>query len=214
MIYLASASPRRHELLQQAGIAHTVLHVPSPPGEDEPQLPNESPQAYVSRTAHEKALRALHWLSLQISHAHPQWPRSPNPPDPFPVLTADTAVILGDEVLGKPKDSADAAQILRRLSGTVHEVHTAIVLAQPGTANVPPSILSDVSRTQVRFKTLTEDEIAAYCASEEPMGKAGAYGIQGRAALFVKYLQGSYSGVVGLPLFETAQLMRRAKIEF
>jgi len=229
MIYLASSSPRRHELLCQAGIEHRVLRIPSPPGEDEPRLPGELPDAYVQRTAHEKALRALHWLGLDIEAALPDWrrpdhrlplrqcteldqtasnwPRSEQQLSVLPVLTADTTVILGDDILGKPRDAAHAAQMLQRLSGTEHHVHTAIVLAIPKGKHV--NILGDVSRTQVRFKTLSEEEISSYCATEEPMGKAGAYGIQGRAAVFVEYLRGSYSGVVGLPLFETGRLLQQ-----
>ena len=213
MIYLASASPRRHELLRQAGIAHTVLHVPSPPGEDEPRLPGESPGAYVQRTAREKALRAMHWLGVEVDTAEHAWPRSPQPLSLHPVLAADTTVIMGDEILGKPADAADAARMLQRLSGTRHEVHTAIVLALPEGRNAPESVFCDVSRTEVRFKALTEAEIAAYCATGEPMGKAGAYGIQGRAAAFVEHISGSYSGVVGLPLYETARLLRRGGIQ-
>ena len=229
MIYLASASARRHELLCQAGIAHTVLRVPSPPGEDEPRLPGESPDAYVQRTAHEKALRALHWLGMNVDGAQPEWPRSAQSVPVHPVLTADTTVILGDDVLGKPNDAEEAARMLRRLSGTLHEVHTAIVLALPRSdvrarAAADPAkpgwrqpqsnrFMCDVSRTQVRFKVLDEEEIAAYCASCEPMGKAGAYGIQGRAAAFVEHINGSYSGVVGLPLFETVRLLRQGGIK-
>jgi len=229
MIYLASASPRRHELLCQAAITHTVLDVPSPPGEDEPRLAGESPAAYVQRTAREKALRALHWLGIPIEEAQPEWPRSPLPVAVHPVLTADTSVILGDDVLGKPGDAQEAALMLRRLSGTVHEVHTAIVLALPaseqavrieagsgsGPTRRPPAsnrFICDVSRTLVKFKMLDEEEIAAYCASGEPMGKAGAYGIQGRAATFVEHIRGSYSGVVGLPLYETARVLRQGGI--
>lgn len=208
MIYLASASPRRHELLCQAGIAHQVLHVPSPPGEDEPRMPNESPDAYVLRTAHEKALRALHWLGQQVNEALPDWPRSSSPPPLRPILAADTTVILGNDILGKPASAADAAHMLRQLSGTRHEVHTAIVLAMPGPQGRPEAIHHDVSRTQVQFKPLSEEEITIYCASGEPMGKAGAYGIQGRAAAFVEHISGSYTAVVGLPLFETGRLLK------
>lgn len=212
MIYLASASPRRHELLNQAGISHEVLNVPSPPGEDEPRLPRETPHDYVLRTAHEKALRALFWLGQRVTTAESSWPQSSQPLPIRPVLTADTTVILGDDILGKPLDAADAANMLRRLSGKRHEVHTAIVLAIPHPVNDNRLIYEDVSRTVVQFKALTEQEIANYCASGEPMGKAGAYGIQGRAATFVSHISGSYSSVVGLPLYETAMLLRRGGI--
>lgn len=210
MIYLASASPRRHELLCQAGIAHEILNVPSPPGEDEPRLAGESPDAYVLRTAQEKAMRALHWLGQPCEQSVPNWPVSPQQLTLRPILAADTTVILHDDVLGKPADSTEAAYMLRRLSGTCHEVHTAIVVARPDIRNHP--LVQEVSRTQVRFKTLSDDEIQAYCDSGEPMGKAGAYGIQGRAARFVQHLNGSYTGVVGLPLFETAELLKRSGI--
>ncbi|WP_397476186.1 Maf family protein [Pusillimonas sp.] len=213
MIYLASASPRRHELLCQAGILHEVLHVPSPPGEDEPRLSQETPHDYVLRTAHEKALRALHWLGRDVDAAEPAWPRSDQRRPLKALLTADTTVILGDDILGKPVDTADAANMLRRLSGTRHEVHTAIVVAVPGSPGTPDKLYDDVSRTEVKFADLTEEQISVYCASGEPMGKAGAYGIQGRAAAFVEYIRGSYTAVVGLPLYETARLLKRAGIK-
>lgn len=212
MIYLASASPRRHELLCQAGIAHTVLNVTSPPGEDEPRLAGEPPGDYVLRTAHEKALRALHWLGLKIDVSTPSWPRPEQPLPLLPVLTADTTVILGNDILGKPRDEDDAAQMLRHLSGKSHEVQTAVVLAIPESDARPYAIYQDISCTKVRFKPLSEAEIAAYCRTGEPMGKAGAYGIQGRAATFVEYMHGSYTGVVGLPLFETGRLLEQAGI--
>jgi|SRR5690606_16230418 len=211
MIYLASASPRRHELLCQAGIPHQVLEVPSPPGEDEPRFAGETPQAYVLRTAREKALRALHWLGQRVESADAVWPRSDNPAPLRPILTADTTVILGDDVLGKPQDAVDAADMLRQLSGRVHHVQTAVVLTVP-VENSAFRFHEDVSDTEVVFKTLTEQEIDSYCASGEPMGKAGAYGIQGRAATFVARISGSYTGVVGLPLFETARLLQKGGV--
>lgn len=212
MIYLASASPRRHELLCQAGITHEVLHVPSPPGEDEPRLPQETPQDYVLRTAHEKALRALHWLGQHVEAAQPSWPRSDQRRPLHPLLTADTTVILDDDILVKPVDTDDAANMLRRLSGTRHHVHTAIVLAVPGSGGAPTTTYDDVSRTEVQFAELTEEQISAYCATGEPMGKAGAYGIQGRAGTFVEYIRGSYTAVVGLPLYETTRLLSRGGV--
>lgn len=189
-IYLASASPRRHEILEQMGVPHTVLDVPSPPGEDEPRFPGESPADYVRRTAKEKALRAMEWV---VAQALP----------PQPVLAADTTVFLGDDILGKPTDIDDARQMLRRLSGTTHCVHTAVVLS---CAN---GLHEAVSITDVRMKTLSDAEIEAYCATGEPMGKAGSYGIQGHASLFIEHIAGSYSGVMGLPVFETGQLLGR-----
>lgn len=187
-IYLASASPRRHELLNQIGIEHLVLDVPPLEGADEPQLPKESPAAYVLRTAHDKAQRALQWIQHQ---------RMQN----FPILTADTTVILDETILHKPLDRADATHMLAQLSGRTHEVRTAIVLADQS------RILDDVAITSVTFKTLSTAEIERYCLSQEPMGKAGAYGIQGYAGTFVTRIEGTFSGVMGLPVYETMRLL-------
>ena len=192
-IYLASASPRRHEILLQMGVEHEVLHVPSPPGEDEPRLDNEPPHVYVQRTAREKAERAVHWLNQQQASGKVR--------PGTPILSADTTVILEDQILGKPADQADAASMLRRLSGRKHAVHTAVVLAHAG------QLHEAVSITEVHFKPLTEQEISLYCASGEPMGKAGAYGIQGKAGMFVTRIIGSHTGVVGLPVYETGKLL-------
>lgn len=198
-IYLASASPRRHELLLQMGVDHEVLDVPTPPGEDEPRLPDEVPRAYVRRTARDKALRARDWLSKV---GHPSKSKaSLMPCSPVPILSADTAVVLGQDVLGKPRDLEEARHILARLSGRNHVVHTAIVLAHG------MDLFEDVSITEVRFKPLSQQEISDYCATGEPFGKAGAYGIQGRAGAFVEHISGSYTGVMGLPVFETSRLL-------
>src|SRR5690606_18051853 len=186
-IYLASASPRRREILEQLGVPHEVLRLPAVPGEDEPQLPNEAPAEYVQRTAREKAARALALLSQQESNNMAQ----------RPVLAADTTVILDDEILGKPLDRAHARKMLLRLSGREHEVRTAVVLA------TPTQRLEAVSITTVQFAKLSNDEIEVYCATGEPMDKAGAYGIQGLAGLFVERISGSYTGVMGLPVYET-----------
>ncbi|WP_460874631.1 Maf family protein [Paralcaligenes ginsengisoli] len=194
MIYLASASPRRHELLQQIRIPHQVLDVPSPPGEDEPIHENESAAAYVRRTARDKALRAISWIAAQSL-------------PPRPILSADTTVILDQAVLGKPADLAEARSMLERLSGHTHEVHTAIVLAHRG------QLYEDVSITTVRMKGLSHAEIEAYCQTDEPLGKAGSYGIQGAAAIFIEHISGSYTGVMGLPLFETHRLLARAGLD-
>jgi len=191
MIYLASASPRRHELLRQIGVDHQVLAVPAPPGEDEPRLDNETAHQYVCRTAREKALNAVLWVRGNGMAA-------------LPILAADTTVILEDDVLGKPAGGAEARAMLARLSGRSHEVHTAVALVH-GT-----SLYEAVSKTRVRMRALADKEIIAYCASGEPFGKAGAYGIQGRASVFIEHISGSYSGVMGLPLFETHQLLARA----
>ncbi|HEY9280301.1 MAG TPA: Maf family protein [Eoetvoesiella sp.] len=193
LIYLASASPRRHEILLQMGIAHQILKVPSPPGEDEPRLPNETPEHYVCRTAKDKALRAVDWISTQALPC-------------APILSADTTVILNNDILGKPVDQNEARQMLERLSGATHFVHTAVVLAHAGQAH------EDVSITEVRMKRLSKTEIDAYCATGEPMGKAGSYGIQGAAAFFIEHISGSYSGVMGLPIFETYRLLQQCSV--
>lgn len=192
-LYLASASPRRRELLTQIGLAHTVLRVPAPPGEDEPQHADETAVDYVQRTAREKAERGQQWLTSQQLA-------------PLPLLAADTTVILQDEVLGKPIDRAHAIDMLSRLSGTTHHVHTAVALWHDGRLH------QDVSVSQVRMRHLDANDIARYCDSGEPFGKAGAYGIQGLAGTFIAHLSGSYTGVMGLPVFETAQLLCRVGI--
>jgi len=192
-LYLTSASPRRSDLLHQLRVNHHVLHVPAPPGEDEPQLPGEAPAGYVHRTAHEKAARAVAWVSSQ------------HLPD-LPILAADTCVMQDGQVLGKPADRDDAARILRALSGRSHAVHTVVVLAHAG------RVQSATSITHVTLRALTDADIARYCDSGEPFGKAGAYAIQGLAGAFVAYIAGSYTGVMGLPLFETAALLREAGI--
>lgn len=195
-IYLASASPRRHELLLQMGVTHDILRVPAPAGEDEPRLPGEPAHVYVRRTARDKALRARHWVDGGATVDGKPLDRA------RPILSADTTVILDGDILGKPADTADAAAMLARLSGRSHSVHTAIALSRGA------ELLEDVSITEVRFKPLSLEEIRAYCATGEPMGKAGAYGIQGLAGLFVEYISGSYTGVMGLPVFETGRLLR------
>lgn len=195
-IYLASASPRRHQILLQMEVQHDVLDIPSPPGDDEPRLAGEAPHLYVRRTAREKAQRAVAWLAAQQDQGATGQLRPARA-----VLAADTTVILRNDILGKPADVAQARDMLKRLSGRLHSVHTAVVLADGD------RLLEDVSITEVRFKKLTDAEIDAYCNSGEPMGKAGAYGIQGKAALFIQYISGSYTGVMGLPVFETGRLL-------
>ncbi|MGO1767579.1 septum formation inhibitor Maf [Advenella sp. S44] len=190
-IFLASASPRRHELLKQMAIAHDVLHVPATPGEDEPLLPGEHPASYVKRTARDKAERAL-------AHLH----TSSLPPRP--ILTADTTVMMGSQILGKASTGDDVRKALAALAGQAHQVHTAIVLAWNN------RFYEDVSITNVIMKPLSQDEIEWYVRSGEGIGKAGAYGIQGLASAFVESISGSYSGVMGLPLFETCRLLARA----
>lgn len=189
-IYLASNSPRRRELLDQIGIAHTVLAVPTPEGEDEPQLPGEAPMAYVRRTALEKAQRAWAFIHAQGLAVRP-------------ILSADTGVIYQHRILGKPDSPETATRMLMTLSGQHHQVLTAVVLCMNG-QYYPTESLS-----QVQFAPLSADTIARYVDSGEPFGKAGAYAIQGLAAQFIPHLQGSYSGVMGLPLFETQQLLQQ-----
>lgn len=192
-LYLASASPRRRELLTQIGLPHEVLRVPAPPGEDEPQHPGESAADYVRRTARDKAERGRDWLRAQSLPA-------------LPLLAADTTVILAGQVMGKPADRDDAMRILQALSGQTHQVHTAVALWSG------ERLLESVSITEVQMRPLQPEEIARYCDSGEPYGKAGAYGIQGLAGTFIARIDGSYTGVMGLPLFETANLLRAAGI--
>lgn len=193
-IYLASASPRRRELLTQIGLTHQVLMVPSPPGEDEPQHLGETGADYVKRTARDKAERGEQWMLSQ---------RLPV----LPLLAADTCVMLDGHVLGKPADRADAIRILTALCGSTHEVHTAVALWHAD------QLFEAVSITRVQMAAVSAQEIERYCDSGEPFGKAGAYGIQGLAGTFISHIAGSYTGVMGLPLFETAALLRQAGIQ-
>lgn len=183
MLHLASQSPRRRELLTRLGVQFGVLDIDVP----EHRQPGEPPGDYVRRVAREKAGAGL----LEVMTV----------PGAL-VLGADTEVVLDDEVFGKPRDAADAAAMLRRLSGRCHEVISAVSLVSAGReAQV-------VCISRVDFAPLDEADIAAYVASGEPMGRAGAYAIQGGAERFVRRLEGSYSGVMGLPLHETAALLR------
>ena len=202
-IYLASQSPRRAELLQQIGVDFRLL-LPQSAAEKqaaedlEVVLAGEAPAAYVQRVTALKA-RAAHarWQALQACDGA-AWPA-------LPILCADTTVALESQILGKPIDSADAAAMLAQLSGQMHQVLTAVAVADRTGA-----LHTALSTSQVQFKTLSAAEIAAYVASAEPLGKAGSYGIQGRAAAFVQHMAGSYTGIVGLPVFETAQLLQAA----
>jgi septum formation protein len=187
-VYLASASPRRSELLRQIGVRFEVR----PAALDERQLPNEAAAAYVLRLAAAKADAVGATLPPEAQ---------------APVLAADTAVVLGGEVLGKPADAEAALRMLERLSGRAHLVLTAVALRCGG------ATMTALSESEVRFRATTAAERRAYCATEEPLDKAGGYGIQGRAAVFVESLRGSYSGVVGLPLYETALLLERCGVE-
>lgn len=182
MIYLASASPRRSALLRQIGVAHEVR----PVDVDETPRDGEAPARYALRLAEEKA-RAL-WQRLE--------PRARRP-----VLAADTTVALGATILGKPADRDDAARILGALSGRTHEVHTAVAVLHEGGAD------ARVSTSTVTFRALAADEIERYWQTGEPADKAGAYAVQGLGAVFIRRLAGSYSGVMGLPLYETWELL-------
>lgn len=190
MLHLASKSPRRRELLARLGVAFTALDVDVP----EQRAPGEPAHAYVCRVAAEKAAAGL--ASLR------------GPPPGALVLGADTEVVLDDDVFGKPADDAAAREMLLRLSGRTHEVVSAVTLLGPD--GVPRQAVS-VSR--VAFAPLLPDQVAAYVASGEPRGKAGGYAIQGVAEAFVTRLEGSYSGVMGLPLHQTAMLLAGAGVE-
>jgi len=183
-IILASASPRRKELLDQIKVVYSV----NPVDLDETPQPGEAPLDYVQRLAAEKSAACIAQLG-----------------DGLPVLAADTAVVLGDLIMGKPKDRDDALAMLRQLSGKMHRVYSAVSLRgrEHGQA---------VSITEVTFRALTEGEITAYWQSGEPVDKAGSYAIQGLGGIFVESISGSFSGVVGLPLFETAELLSRQGI--
>jgi len=192
-IYLASQSPRRRELLKQIGIRFDLLLLRNDPRRqidvDELPLAQESPAAYVERVCREKAQAAQESLRLRGLRT-------------APILTADTVVTIDGEIIGKPDDDAHAAEILRKLSGRTHEVITAVAVA------LDERTECRVVTTRIRFAVLDEARIRRYLASGEAHGKAGAYGIQGQAAAFVAQLEGSYSGVVGLPLFETVELLK------
>ncbi|WP_282040422.1 Maf family protein [Halomonas alimentaria] len=180
LLCLASASPRRRELLASIGVPLTACPVDI----DETPLPGESAEAYVTRLAREKALAGARLSSL-------------------PTLGSDTAVVLDGAILGKPEGPAHAAAMLRSLAGREHRVLTAVAVTGP------VGLLDACVATTVAMREISDDEIAAYWASGEPADKAGGYAIQGRAAVFVEHIAGSHSAVVGLPLFETAALLRR-----
>ncbi len=190
-IYLASQSPRRRQLLEQLGVSHHLL-LPAA-GEDtealETLLPGEAPARYVNRVTALKLDAALARL------------RTRGLP-PAPVLCADTTVALGRTIYGKPENARDAARMLRELSGTTHRVLTAVAL-QHGRKR-----LHALSDSRVTFADITGVQIKSYVATGEPMGKAGAYAVQGRAAAYISHISGSYSGIMGLPMHETAQLLR------
>ena len=196
--YLASKSPRRKEILEQLGFRpvilasndHTLLNFAG----DEVQLPQESAQDYVVRTARDKAIQALERIRIEAR-------------EPFPVLSADTTVILDGKILGKPVDIQEARHFLQLMSGRAHEVRTAVFV---GTN--PNNLLGKVNVSKVWFKPLSSEEIEGYIATSQPYDKAGGYGIQGLAGAFVEKIEGSYSGIMGLPVFETVELLKQFNI--
>lgn len=196
-IYLASRSARRRELLKQIGIRHNILlmreTLSRPADVDETPIPDESPADYVYRIAHAKAEAG--WLRLKQRKL-----------PVLPVLAADTVVVLDGCILGKPRDANHAEEMLHALSGRKHQVHTVIGLAFEGQVKLR------LSTTTVRFRDIDQREVRAYITSGESHDKAGAYAIQGLAAAFIIEICGSYSGVMGLPLFETAQLLEETGV--
>jgi septum formation protein len=190
-VYLASQSPRRRQLLEQLGVRHELL---LPEADEDAEalelaLPNEAPATYVQRVT-----------QLKLDAAWARLKRRGLPT--APVLCSDTTVALGRTIYGKPASATDATRMLSELSARTHRVLTAVAL---GTGRKREQVLC-VSR--VTFADMSPRQINAYVASDEPMGKAGAYAVQGRAAAFISHMSGSYSGIMGLPLFETAQLLR------
>jgi septum formation protein len=198
-IYLASRSPRRRELLKQIGVPFQLFQLREEPARgadiDESPTPGESPGAYVIRIARTKAEVAAHYM-LRRSLSQ-RWP----------VLAADTTVVCESRIIGKPDNADDAARILNDLSGKPHEVITAVAVA------FGDRVETALSESKVWFRNLTAEEIRRYVAVGESLDKAGAYAIQGRAAAFVTRIEGSYSGIMGLPLSETAELLAKAGIE-
>ena len=192
-IYLASQSPRRRQLLEQLGVRLSLLLPDDSDAAEalEAVRAGEAPATYVRRVTRLKLDDAVRRLAEQARPA-------------APVLCADTTVALGRAILGKPRDAQDAAAMLRQLSGQTHRVITAVAL------HAADAVHEAASESRVRFAPLGDDDIAAYVDSGEWQGKAGAYAIQGRAAAFIAHISGSYSGIMGLPLFETARILRAA----
>jgi septum formation protein len=196
-VYLASQSPRRRQLLEQLGIRYELLLADDSEDAEalEVVLPNEAPRAYVQRVTLLKLEAALNRMKRRGL--------------PFaPVLCSDTTVALGKTILGKPNDAKHAAKILGALSGQTHRVLTSVAIGTLSKAGKPLKTEQALSVSNVRFAALTRTQIQTYVASGEPMGKAGAYAVQGRAAAYIEHISGSYSGIMGLPMFETAQLLR------
>ena len=193
-LYLASRSPRRRELLAQMGVAFDTIifrsGLRSDPQVDERPHAGEAALDYVERVARAKA---EHGINLLLERRLPM----------RPVLSADTTLELAGAIIGKPVDEADAAAILRHLSGRTHKVLTGVAVSHEGRTEYV------LSASEVRFRKIDDEEIRHYVMTGEPMDKAGAYGIQGRAGLFVEYMAGSYTGVMGLPVCETGELLKR-----
>lgn len=198
-IYLASRSPRRRELLHQMGIDfETMLFRGGSRADseiDETPLPGEDPVAYVERVTRAKAA----YGSTLFKERHMM---------SRPVLAADTTLALAGEIIGKPVDSADASAILHRLSGRTHQVLTGVAVDYLGRVEYV------LSTSEVRFRQLDDEEIRHYVLSGDPMDKAGAYGIQGKAGMFVEHIAGSFSGIMGLPVCETGELLKRFNLNF
>ncbi len=196
-IYLASKSPRRRELLRQIGVGFELLMLRETPGRDgavnEDPLPGEAPDVYVTRIARIKALAGRDAMTLRRLPLRP-------------ILAADTTVTIDGLVLGKPRDADDAFQMLRQFCGRTHEVLTAVAVF------AGDQLSEALSRSEVRFANVSDEALRAYCASGEPFDKAGSYGVQGRAAQFISHISGSYSGIMGLPLHETAAMLNVAGI--
>ena len=197
-IYLASKSPRRRELLRQIGVNFELLllreKTPRGPDVTEEVLANEPARDYVARVTREKAGFAARLMNER---------RLP----PRPILAADTTVVVDGAILGKPANVKEATAMLRSLSGRSHDVLTSIALSHDG------EVQQITQCSEVEFAALTDAEITAYCAGKEPYDKAGGYGIQGPAAAFISRIAGSYTGIMGLPLYETAQLLKQAGIK-
>ena len=193
-LYLASRSPRRRELLHQMGVAFDTLvfraGLRADAQVDESPHAGESPEVYVERVARAKVAHGISLLLERRLLLHP-------------VLSADTTLEFDGEIIGKPLDGDDACAILRRLSGKTHRVLTGVAVSHEGRTEYV------LSTSEVRFRPIDDDEIRHYVLSGEPLDKAGAYGIQGRGGLFVEYMAGSYSGVMGLPVCETGELLKR-----
>lgn len=199
-IWLASQSPRRRELLAQIGVDARLLLADADEDAEalEAERAGEAPLAYVERVTRAKLDAAIARLAARgLERA--------------PILCADTTVALGRRIHAKPVDAADASRMLRALSGRTHRVITAVAVAVPSAGRRGWRRLAATSVSHVRFAELDAARIDAYVASGEPFGKAGAYGIQGRAAAFVAHVDGSYTGIMGLPLYETSALLRRAR---